>query len=99
MELTVQVTDGKNVDGISDTSVDDSIIVTITVRNVNEPPVFDSSGVELEVAENTATNTNIGDPIAAVDPEDGDVTYSLTGANAGLSTLTLPAARSRPRGL
>ena len=44
--------------------------MTITVNNVNEPPVFDSSGVELEVAENTATNTNVGDPItAASDPE------------------------------
>ena len=84
MELTVQVTDGKNVDGSSDTSVDDSIIVTITVRNVNEPPEFDSSGVELEVAENTATNTYIGDPITAVDPEDGEVTYALTGTNADL---------------
>ena len=83
-ELTVQVTDGKNVDGSSDTSVDDSIIVTITVRNVNEPPVFDSSGVELEVAENTATNTNIGDSITAADPEGGDVTYALTGTNADL---------------
>ena len=68
-DLTVKVSDGKDAAGNSDTSIDDSIIVTITVRNVNEPPEFDSSGVELEVAENTATNTNIGDPIAAVDPE------------------------------
>ena len=83
-ELTVQVTDGKNVDGSSDTTIDDSIIVTITVRNVNEPPEFDSSGVELEVAENTATNTNIGGPITAVDPEDGEVTYSLAGTDAAL---------------
>ena len=83
-DLTVKVSDGKDAAGNSDTSIDDSIIVTITVRNVNEPPEFDSSGVELEVAENTATNTNIGDQIAATDPEGGDVTYSLTGANADL---------------
>ena len=38
----------------------------------------------MEVAENTATNTNIGDPITAVDPEDGEVTYALTGTNADL---------------
>ena len=83
-DLTVKVSDGKDAAGNSDTSVDDSIIVTITVRNVNEPPEFDSSGVELEVAENTATNANIGDPIVASDPESGDVSYSLGGANAGL---------------
>ena len=97
-ELTVQVTDGKNVDGSSDTSVDDSIIVTITVRNVNEPPEFDSSGVELEVAENTATNSNIGDPIAAVDPEDGDVTYSLTGASAGLFDVDASSGQVKTKG-
>ena len=97
-ELTVQVTDGKNVDGSSDTSVDDSIIVTITVRNVNEPPEFDSSGVELEVAENTATNTNIGDQIAATDPEGGDVTYSLTGANAGLFDVDASSGQVKTNG-
>ena len=83
-DLTVKVSDGRDAAGNSDTSIDDSIIVTITVRNVNEPPEFDSSGVELEVDENTATNTNIGDPITAVDPEDGEVTYSLAGTDAAL---------------
>ena len=97
-ELTVQVTDGKNVDGSSDTTIDDSIIVTITVRNVNEPPEFDSSGVELEVAENTATNTNIGDQIAATDPEGGDVTYSLTGANAGLFDVDASSGQVKTNG-
>ena len=97
-ELTVQVTDGKNVDGSSDTSVDDSIIVTITVRNVNEPPEFDSSGVELEVAENTATNTNIGDQIAATDPEGGDVTYSLTGTNADLFDVDASSGQVKTNG-
>ena len=97
-ELTVQVTDGKNVDGSSDTSVDDSIIVTITVRNVNEPPEFDSSGVELEVAENTATNSNIGDPITAVDPEGGEVTYALTGTNADLFGIDASSGQVKTNG-
>ncbi len=83
-DLTVGVSDGKDAAGNADTSTDNSIGVTITVNNVDEPPEFDSSSVELEVAENTATNTNIGNPITAVDPEGEDVTYSLTGSNAGL---------------
>ena len=86
-DLTVQVTDGKNVDGNPDSSIDDTIGVTITVENLNEAPVFDSSEVEIEVAENTMTNTNIGDPISAVDPEGGEVTYSLTGVNSGLFNI------------
>ena len=49
---------------------------------MNEPPEFDSSVAELEIAENTATNTNIGDPIAASDPESDGLTYSLAGVDA-----------------
>ena len=43
-ELTVQVTDGRDENGDPDTSVDDSIDVTIRITDVNEPPVFSSSG-------------------------------------------------------
>ena len=50
--------------------------------DVNEPPEFGSSAIELEVAENTATNTNIGDPILASDPESDGLTYSLAGVDA-----------------
>ena len=63
IELTVKVSDGKDAAGSADTSTDDMIGVTITVANVNEPPEFDSSDVEQKVSENTATNTNIGDPM------------------------------------
>ena len=37
-DVTVQVTDGKDAEGNADTSIDDTIGVTITVTNVNEPP-------------------------------------------------------------
>ena len=97
-DLTVKVSDGKDAAGNSDTSIDDMVGVTITVKNVNEAPEFDSSGVELEVAENTATNSNIGDPITAVDPEDGDVTYSLTGANAGLFDVDASNGQVKTKG-
>ena len=38
--------------------------------------------VELEIDENTATNTDIGDPILASDPESDALTYSLAGVDA-----------------
>ena len=81
-ELTVQVSDGKDAAGNADTSVDDTIGVTITVTNINEPPEFVSSAVELEVKENSLPNTNIGDPVAATDPESATLTYSLSGADS-----------------
>ena len=36
--LTVQVTDGRNMQGNADTTIDDTIEVTITVLDKNEPP-------------------------------------------------------------
>ena len=80
--MTLQVTDGKDENGSVDSTVDDLINLTITVTDVNEPPEFDWSVAELEIAENTATNTNVGDPILASDPESDGLTYSLAGVDA-----------------
>ena len=61
----------------------DTVMVTITVTDVNEAPVFDEEAEEpvtREVPENTAAGVNIGDPVAATDPDEGDtLTYSLGG--------------------
>ena len=57
------------------------------VENVDEPPEFDTDNIyfeSFEVRENTAANTNLGYPITAIDPEGGDVTYSLAGTDAAL---------------
>ena len=76
--LAVQVTDGKDIVGDSDSAIDDSIDVTIRVNDVNEPPVFDSGiPTSLNVVENTAAGENIGDPVTATDPEQLTVTYEL----------------------
>ena len=64
-----------------------SVDVVIYVENVNEPPEFDIDNIffeSFEVKENTAANTNLGYPITAIDPEGGDVTYSLAGTDAAL---------------
>ena len=85
--MTVQVTDGKNAEGIADTSVDDMIDVTITVTDVNEPPEFGSADIELEADENIPGGTNIGVPIVATDPESNTLTYSLSGADSDLFSI------------
>ena len=67
----------------SDGSLTDNIPVTINVRNVNEAPNFtDGSSATRTIAENTASGTNIGAPVAATDPENDTLTYSLSGTDA-----------------
>ena len=63
----------------------DTITVTITTQEENDPPVFDdvTLDTELEVAENTAANTNIGDPITATDEDSTSLTYTLEGDDEG----------------
>ena len=80
--VTVSVHDGKNEAGGSDTTVDDSITVTITVTDVNDPPAFSDVTANRSFAENTAANTNIGDPVTATDDDSDTLTYSLEGTDA-----------------
>ncbi len=73
--VTVKADDGNN--GA------DTINVTITVTNVDEPPEFDEGPAATRtVAENTPTDQDIGLPVAATDPEGDDLTYALDDASA-----------------
>ena len=82
--VIVSVHDGKNAAGGSDTTVDDDITVTITVTDVNDPPEFPytESGAR-SIAENTASNTNIGSPVRATDADNDNLTYTLEGTDDG----------------
>ena len=97
-ELMVQVTDGRDETGNPDTSVDDSIDVTIRITDVNEPPVFSSSAIELEVDENSEASLP---PLAATDPEQHAVSWSLDpaspdGGSFSLSEIGTLTFRSAP---
>ena len=49
----------------------------------NADPVFAADPVSLQVAENTASGTAVGEPVAATDVNDGaTLTYTLSGAGA-----------------
>ena len=82
--VTVSVTDGMDDYSNPDTAADATITVTITVTDVNEGPQFaDGAQATQEVAENTASDTNIGSAYTATDPEnDTPLTYSLGGTDA-----------------
>ena len=82
--VEVTATDG---DGESD-----SMMVTIGVTDVNEAPEFpDTETGARSVAENTAAGEDIGAPVAATDPDEGDtLTYSLGGAD--MASFAIDAA-------
>ena len=69
--LSVSVTDGKDANGNPDTAADDTIAVTITVTDVNEPPAFASETATREVVEHTASGRAIGAAFTATDQGPG----------------------------
>ena len=78
--VTVQASDG----GKSDT-----LAVTVTVADVNEPPEFPGTETGARsVTENAAAGHNIGLPVGATDPDAGaTLTYTLGGADAGAFSI------------
>ena len=61
----------------------DSIDVTINVTNVNEAPSFASSTATRSIAENTASEQNIGSAVTATDVDaNTTLTYTLGGTDA-----------------
>ena len=64
-----------------------SIDVTITVIDVNEPPVFTEGNPTRQLEENTG-DAPLGGPVSATDPDTGDtLTYRITGSNLGGFTI------------
>ena len=54
----------------------------VVAADTNVAPEFPSASTTRTIAENTAANTNIGDPVEATDPNDDAVTYTLEGTDA-----------------
>ena len=76
--VTVSVSDSMDANGDADEMTDDTIRVTIQVANLNEAPVFTPIAPDLHnVDENTPAGRNIGAPVAATDPDNHTLTYSL----------------------
>ena len=54
----------------------------------NDPPVFDTDGpLSMSVAEDAATGTNVGEPLAATDPNSDTLAFTLTGDGASDFTV------------
>ena len=89
--VTVNVRDSKNAAGVTDNANDDTINVTITVTNVNEAPRFTGALIDRMLPENSPVGTNLGDPVAATDPDTNSafntLTYTLSEEDALLFTI------------
>ena len=107
--VNVSVSDGKASDGTASDGTDSTITVTITIADVNEPPVVARrSGMgAFSIVENSGTDVGA---FEATDPEGQGVTWSLatTGdhgrfeidaANGALSFRELPDYESSDLGL
>ena len=75
LRATASYTDGeasgKSAEGVS------ANVVQAAPAPANEPPEFPSNTAERNVDENTARGVNIGERVAATDPNDDTLTYSL----------------------
>ena len=71
-------------------------VTTRPVPSLNRRPAFpDSETGARAVDENTRANTNIGAPVAAVDPESDRLTYTLTGTDAAAFTVVASTGQLR----
>ena len=76
--VVVEVTDNKDIDGMADTVIDDTIAVTITVTDVDEPAIIDGPQT-VDWNENTAGTIAT---YTAMDPDPADDAF-LTLTDAG----------------
>ena len=77
LRATASYTDGY---GAGNSEMSESAMVV--AADVNVAPAFASETATRSIAENTAANTNIGDPFTATDPNGDTLTYSLEGTDA-----------------
>ena len=88
-EVTVNVRDSKDADGMADTVTDDSLAVVVTVTNANDAPTIDSGPTAISKPENTATSEILGTYTASDADARGDaLSWSLEGDDAGDFSIT-----------
>ena len=78
----------------------DTLTVIVTVIDVNEPPEFSQGSETREVLPGgDASDRAVGSPVAAADPDAGDVlSYALGGPDAGSFTIDPASGQLRTSG-
>ena len=76
----------------------DRITVAITVTDANDAPVFtDGDSTTRSVADNTASDQNIGAVVEATDPDTDTLTYSLSGPDADSFSIVSTSGQLRTK--
>ena len=65
----------------------DTVQVTISVTDVNDPPRFPSPSAAFTVHDETAAGANVGTPVVATDQDGDALTYTLGGLDAVTFTI------------
>ena len=89
--VTIKASDGNNADTLD---------LTVTVIDENEPPAFAAETAAHSIAENTASGQNIGTPVPAIDPDAGDtltLTYTLGGADEDSFSIVATSGQLQTR--
>ena len=80
LRATVSYTDVHGSDKTTQ-AISDNVVRAVPIAN--DPPTFSAETATRTIDENTAADTNIGEPVTATDPDTGDaLTYSLGGTDA-----------------
>ena len=80
--VPVYVSDKKDADGGTDDVIDDTILVTINVTNVNEAPVLAAGGNSITRPENTSTSTVLHTFMASDEDAGTTFQWSYSGVDA-----------------
>ena len=86
--VPVYVSDSKDAAGGTDTVIDDAILVTITVTNVNEAPVLAAGGESITRPENTSTSTVLHTFMASDEDAGTTFQWSYSGVDAAPFRIT-----------
>ena len=94
--VTVRVDDAK---GGSDTIMVTIVVTDVAERSapVNNAPSFPAAATERSVAENTAANVNIGEPVSATDADGDSLIYTLEGTDAASFAIDGSTGRIRTK--
>ncbi len=88
LRATVTYSDGEG-------SSKSAMAIAGQIGTANTRPRFPNSSELRTVPENSRSGTNIGDPVAAEDPENNSLTYSLTGIHAESFTIVSSTGQLR----
>ena len=88
LRATVSYTDEKG-------SGKQAMAIAGQVGTANTRPQFPNSSEQRTVPENSGAGTNIGEPVAAEDPENNSLTYTLTGRDAESFTIVSSTGQLR----